>query len=120
MTTSSWDNGIASAQNPPAHHIANGTFKTSCWLISYPHSNILRVKIPNNGIIRYLGMFNKERLFITSPKALSEVLTTKSYDYKKPIQVVAGIGRVLGVGILLAEGDEHRFQRYVDLIKNVR
>lgn len=50
-------------------------------------------------------------MVITSPKALSEVLTTKSYDFKKPSQVVLGLGRLLGIGVLLAEGDEHRFQR---------
>jgi hypothetical protein len=49
-----------------------------------------------------------ERLLITSPKALSEVLTTKSYNFVKPRQLRAGLGRILGVGILLAEGDEHR------------
>ncbi len=53
-------------------------------------------------------MFNKERLLITSPKALGEVLTTKSYNFVKPQQIRAGIGRILGVGLLLAEGDEHR------------
>jgi cytochrome P450 len=46
-----------------------------------------------------------------SPKALSEVLTTKSYDFVKPTQFRAGLGRLLGVGILLAEGDEHKTQR---------
>jgi cytochrome P450 len=58
-----------------------------------------------------LGLFNSERLVLTSPKALSEVLTTRSYDFKRPEQVTAALGRLLGVGILLAEGDEHKFQR---------
>lgn len=67
--------------------------------------------VPNDGIIRYLGMFNSERLLVTSPKALSEVLTTKNYDFIKPDQIARGLGRLLGVGILLAEGDEHKTQR---------
>ncbi|KFY38115.1 hypothetical protein V495_06754 [Pseudogymnoascus sp. VKM F-4514 (FW-929)] len=67
--------------------------------------------IPNEGIIRFLGIFNKERLLITSPKALSEVLTTKSYDFVKPYQFSIGVGRIVGKGVLLAEGDEHKFQR---------
>lgn len=66
--------------------------------------------IPNEGLIRYLGMFNAERLLITSPKGLGEVLTTKSYEFIKPA-TVRGIGRILGVGILLAEGEEHKIQR---------
>jgi cytochrome P450 len=53
-------------------------------------------------------MFNMERLLITSPKALGEVLTTKSYNFVKPAPMRFGLGRILGVGVLLAEGDEHR------------
>ncbi len=53
-------------------------------------------------------MFNMERLLVTSPKALGEVLTTKSYNFIKPGQLRQGLGRILGIGILLAEGDEHR------------
>jgi cytochrome P450 len=67
--------------------------------------------VPNNGIIRYLTFFNRERLLITSVKALSEVLTTKSYDFKKPDQIIGSIGRILGIGLLLSEGDVHKAQR---------
>lgn len=67
--------------------------------------------MPNNGMIRYLGLLNQERLLLTSPKALAEVLVTKNYDFAKPGMVRYSIGRILGVGVLLAEGDEHKFQR---------
>lgn len=67
--------------------------------------------MPNDGIIRYLGLFNQERLLITSMKGLGEVLTTKSYDFRKPDQITRGIGRILGIGLLLAEGDVHKAQR---------
>ncbi|RMZ83220.1 hypothetical protein DV738_g1199, partial [Chaetothyriales sp. CBS 135597] len=66
---------------------------------------------PNEGVIRYLHLFNRERLLLTSPKAFSEVLTTKSYDFVKPQLLREGLGRVLGIGILFAEGDEHKHQR---------
>lgn len=56
-------------------------------------------------------MFNSERLLVTSPKALGEVLTTKNYEFIKPDQIARGLGRLLGIGILLAEGDEHKHQR---------
>jgi cytochrome P450 len=48
---------------------------------------------------------------ITSPKALGEVLVSKNYDFIKPRHVAQGIGRVLGIGVLLAEGEEHKTQR---------
>jgi hypothetical protein len=53
-------------------------------------------------------LFNRERLMLTSPKALAEVLTTNSYDFVKPRLLREGIGQVLGIGILFAEGDEHK------------
>lgn len=64
--------------------------------------------MPNNGLIRYLGLLNQERILVTSPQALSEVLVTKNYDFVKPRFMRFGLGRILGIGILLAEGDEHR------------
>lgn len=67
--------------------------------------------IPNDGLIYYTTVFNSERVLVTNPKALGEVLTTKNYDFIKPSQLRNGIGRVLGVGILLAEGDEHKVRR---------
>lgn len=67
--------------------------------------------VPNHGIVRYLGMLNTERLFITSPNALREILMTRNYDFVKPSQLVQGLSRLLGVGLLLAEGDEHKNQR---------
>lgn len=67
--------------------------------------------IPNDGLIRYLSLFNMERLLVTSPRALAEVLVTKNYDFVKPAQIRFSIGRILGNGLLLAEGDEHKAQR---------
>ena len=45
---------------------------------------------------------------MTNPKALAEVLTVKSYDYVKPYMLRAMVGKILGIGLLLAEGDEHK------------
>lgn len=68
-------------------------------------------EIPNNGLLYYRHMFNRDRVLVVSPKALSEVMVTKSYDFIKPDFVRAGIGRILGNGILFAEGEEHKIQR---------
>jgi cytochrome P450 len=56
-------------------------------------------------------MGNTERVLVTGPKALSEVLVTKNYHFEKPRALRYNIGRILGVGVLLAEGDEHKLQR---------
>jgi hypothetical protein len=64
--------------------------------------------VPNNGLIRYLHLFNNERVLVTSPKALAEVLVTKNYEFVKPKFFRLNLGRLLGNGILFAEGDEHK------------
>ena len=53
-------------------------------------------------------MLNQERILITSTQALGEVLTQNSYQYVKPAMLSNGLGRILGVGLILAEGDEHK------------
>ena len=64
--------------------------------------------IPNEGLICYRLLLNKERLMITSPRALSEVLVQKNYEFVKPLKLRFGLGRILGVGLIVAEGDEHK------------
>ncbi|KAJ5963593.1 uncharacterized protein N7479_003469 [Penicillium vulpinum] len=67
--------------------------------------------VPNNGLIRYRMRFNKEVVFVTSPKGLSEVLVQKNYEYAKPYKLRLGLGRILGIGLIIAEGAEHKTQR---------
>ncbi|KAK4635492.1 Cytochrome P450 monooxygenase ALT8 [Fulvia fulva] len=66
--------------------------------------------VTNNGLISYSVWF-RERVLVTTPAALGEVLVTKNYDFVKPPQFRNGLGKILGIGILLAEGDEHKLQR---------
>ncbi|GAQ33932.1 cytochrome P450 [Aspergillus tubingensis] len=69
--------------------------------------------IPNDGLIRYRTLLNSDRLLVTSPEALAEVLTTKCYDFRKPKWLVGELKHVLGSGLLLAEGNDHHFQRKI-------
>ncbi|KAK5113197.1 hypothetical protein LTR62_003533 [Meristemomyces frigidus] len=66
--------------------------------------------VPNDGLIRYSVWF-QDRVLVTNPQTLGEVLVTKNYDFVKPSHFRNGLGRILGIGILLAEGDEHKRQR---------
>jgi cytochrome P450 len=68
-------------------------------------------EIPNDGLIRYTNWFNSERVLLTNPKTLAEVLSSKNYEFIKPAHFLDVIGRILGIGLLFAEGDEHRTQR---------
>ncbi|GAB7355339.1 hypothetical protein MBLNU459_g5868t1 [Dothideomycetes sp. NU459] len=68
-------------------------------------------EIPNDGLIRYTNWLNSERVLLTNPKTLAEVLSTKNYEFIKPAHFRSVLGKILGVGVLLAEGDEHKVQR---------
>jgi cytochrome P450 len=68
-------------------------------------------EVPNDGVIRYLDIFNSERILPVTPAALSDVLVTRNYDFEKPAPLRKGISRILGLGLFLAEGEEHKRQR---------
>ncbi|KAL7960866.1 cytochrome P450 [Trichoderma compactum] len=59
--------------------------------------------IPNEGLIRYYWLLNRERLLITSPKALAEVLVTNNYAFQKPENFRSMLGCVLGYGAMTTE-----------------
>lgn len=65
-------------------------------------------KYPNDGIIRYMHLFNAERMLITKPTLVKEVLVEKSYLFIKPKRTQSFLKRLLGDGVLIAEGDEHK------------
>ena len=65
-------------------------------------------EVPNDGLIRYRALLNQERILPTTHEAFKEVLSTKSYDFIKPAMTRNGLARILGVGVLLAEGEEHK------------
>lgn len=67
--------------------------------------------MPNDGVLYYRWFLNEPRILLTTPKALAEVLVQRNYEFIKPQRLRNGLGRILGVGILLAEGDEHKRQR---------
>ncbi|KAK0103126.1 hypothetical protein ONS96_005734 [Cadophora gregata f. sp. sojae] len=69
--------------------------------------------VPNNGIIRFRTLFNQERIFLTSTDALREVLVTNSYDFVKPEQASFTFRKILGDGVLVAEGESHKRQRKI-------
>ncbi|KAL9098999.1 MAG: hypothetical protein Q9163_005435 [Psora crenata] len=97
--------------SPPGGSFWNGHFKR----ISNEPSGVPQQdwinNVPNNGLIYYKTFLNEERLLLTSPQALAEVLTLQSYDFIKTPQLSSGLGRILGRGLVLVEGEEHKAQR---------
>lgn len=68
-------------------------------------------EVPNDGLIRIPSFMVDDRLLLTSPQTLGEVLVHKSYDYQKPPELRNFLRLVLGDGLIVVEGDEHKFQR---------
>ncbi|KAH7397318.1 cytochrome P450 [Pyrenochaeta sp. MPI-SDFR-AT-0127] len=96
---------------PPDPHFLLGHFKR---IFKDPSGEPQRDwidTVPNDGVLYYRWLFNEPRVLLTNPKALGEVLVQRNYDFVKPQRLSSGLGRLLGVGILLAEGDEHKRQR---------
>ncbi|CUS11563.1 unnamed protein product [Tuber aestivum] len=76
-----------------------------------PQANWMRT-IPNSGLLRYLDLFNIERVLPTTAEALKEVLHTKSYCFIKPPILTSDVAKILGrTGLLFVEGEEHKMQR---------
>ena len=50
-------------------------------------------------------------MLVTNPKVLSEFLVQRSYEFIKPRRIQQTIGKILGIGILFAEGNEHKVRR---------
>jgi len=67
--------------------------------------------IPNTGLLRFRGFFNEDRLIPTSPETLKSVLSDNSYDFEKPPAIRKFLVKILGAGLILVEGDVHKFQR---------
>ena len=68
--------------------------------------------VPNKGLIRYYMGGNVERIVVTGPQALNEVLVSKVYDFPKSESLRAKLLRFTGNGILLAEGDDHKVKNH--------
>ncbi|KZL70659.1 cytochrome p450 monooxygenase protein [Colletotrichum incanum] len=62
-------------------------------------------------IIRYFFPLGAERLSIAEDEALKQMTVKNPYNYPKPVRAKLWMVRILGEGVLLAEGHEHVHQR---------
>ena len=72
-------------------------------------------EIPNDGLIRFRDLFNGDAVIPTSHAMLKAVVYDNAYDYAKQPRVVEILRTVLGDGLILVEGDVHKFQRKREL-----
>ncbi|TDZ13448.1 Cytochrome P450 monooxygenase FUM15 [Colletotrichum spinosum] len=62
-------------------------------------------------IIRYFFPLGAERLSIADDEALKHMTVRNPYNYPKPVRAKLWMVRILGEGVLLAEGQDHVHQR---------
>ncbi|KIV78858.1 hypothetical protein PV11_06467 [Exophiala sideris] len=66
---------------------------------------------PNDGLIRYFGVFHGERLLLTKPQATKDIMLLQPYNYNKIPVSKKLIGQLTGRGLLVVDQDEHKRQR---------
>ncbi|KAL2822288.1 cytochrome P450 [Aspergillus cavernicola] len=87
---------------------------TDTYVIQTPFEDMLKwtKTVPNSGLLRYYVVGNMERVLVTTPKAMSELLVQNAYEFEKPEMMRRSLGRIAGKhGVLLVEGQEHKRHR---------
>jgi cytochrome P450 len=67
-------------------------------------------EVPNAGLIRVKGLF-QDQVLLTDPKAFTEILVSKSYEFPKPESSRKFLEYLIGNGLVVAEGPTHKKQR---------
>ncbi|KAK0111459.1 hypothetical protein ONS95_001815 [Cadophora gregata] len=67
--------------------------------------------IPNDGLIRYLDVFNTEMVAVTTPRGAAEFLQVKADQYVKNPKIRRIMENILGNGLVVSEGMDHKYQR---------
>ncbi|KAL2068381.1 hypothetical protein VTL71DRAFT_16479, partial [Oculimacula yallundae] len=67
--------------------------------------------VPNDGMIRYLDILNMEAIAITTPKGAGEFLQIKADQYMKNPRIMGILKNVIGNGLLVSGGADHKTQR---------
>ena len=79
-----------------------------------PGENFLKwasESVNTEGVLLLRSPFGFDALLATGPKALQEILVANTYDWEKPSRVRNFLRHVLGDGLVIVEGDQHKFQR---------
>lgn len=69
-------------------------------------------EVPNEGLISFRTFFHLgDCLIATSPEAVMEIVNNHSYDWAKAAPTRNVLTRIIGNGLVIAEGNEHKQQR---------
>jgi cytochrome P450 len=68
-------------------------------------------ELPNQGFIRYHGILNIQKVLVTDPVIVHEILAARPYSFIKPPPISKIIRSLLGNGLVVVEGDAHKNQK---------
>ena len=68
-------------------------------------------EVPNDGLIRYFGILNRERLLLTTSDGARDVLVTNPYHFHKQRAQKIHLEPVAGQGLVQVEGNVHKSHR---------
>lgn len=68
-------------------------------------------EIPNEGFIKYHGILNVQKVLVTDPNSVNDILTMRPYSFIKPPAISKIIRSLLGNGLVVVEGDAHKTQK---------
>lgn len=105
-----WLSSLTKLPQPKGASFWNGFFTT---IFTNGTAEVERVwmrEIPNDGFIYYRSLLNQQRVILTRPEGLKEVMT-RTYEFVKPPPILGLAEKLLGLGLVLSERDQHRNQR---------
>jgi hypothetical protein len=65
---------------------------------------------PNDGILLLRSFFHTNKLLVTKPNALADIIVANAYDFQKPKRIRNFLRHVSGYGLIIVEGESHKFQ----------
>ncbi|KAH9845215.1 pisatin demethylase / Cytochrome-P450 monooxygenase [Teratosphaeria destructans] len=68
-------------------------------------------EVPHQGLIRYYGLWNQERIFAASPEAARDLLVVDAYKTVKPELQHILADNISSKGLLILEGQPHKAAR---------
>ncbi len=68
--------------------------------------------MPNSGLLRFYMRGYQERVLVTSPKALNEILVSQAYGFTKPASVKKRLSYITGNGLLVSDGEIHKVRAF--------
>ncbi|PHH80715.1 hypothetical protein CDD80_63 [Ophiocordyceps camponoti-rufipedis] len=95
------DHHFLLGQTVNQHRSGDPTQPFVSWVRQWPAANM----------IRYFSLGNSESLLVTGLDAYRQVLVEKPNSFRKPVAFQKMLQPITGKGLVLSEGDEHRFHR---------